>query len=85
MSQVLGNTSGRERCRMIQQGVRVGTKRTFLQESRRFQLMQTALGSGGEGGACDLQIGRFGAVIQNNSVTFQRLSYLHDSKYLLNK
>ena len=46
MSQVLGNTSGRERCRMIQQGVRVGTKRTFLQESRRFKLMRTALGVG---------------------------------------
>ena len=39
MSQVLGNTSARERCRVIQQGVRVGTTGTFLQESRRFKLM----------------------------------------------
>lgn len=59
-------------CRMIQQGVRVGTKRTFLQKSRKFNLMQTALGVGREGGACDPQIGRFRAVIQNNSVTFPK-------------
>ena len=85
MSRVLGNTSGRERCRMIQQGVRVGNKRTLLQKSRRFNLMQTAVGVGREGGACDPQIGRFRAVIQNISVTFQRLSYLHYNKYLLSK